>query len=55
VSDTTKVVFGSFLAFFCLFLGGWMLLRGADLILVALGALFASSGATFFFVFFFRK
>src|SRR5258707_278751 len=56
MSDSRKVIWAAFLAFFCLFLGGWMVMRGADILLVLIGAIFAASGATFFFaVFFFRK
>jgi len=49
-----RVILAAFIAFFCLILGLGFAFSGNP-VLMFLGAFFAASGATFFFVFFFRK
>jgi purine-cytosine permease-like protein len=49
---------GGFLAFFCLFLGVWLLLQRSDnpnIFLGLIGAFFAAMGAIFFFSYFTRN
>ena len=55
MKDSQRVVYAIFSAFFCLILGSWFVLRSGEILLAFIGALFAASGATFFFVFFFKK
>jgi hypothetical protein len=55
MNDSKRVIYAIFLAFFCLILGSWFVIRAGEILLVFIGTLFAASGATFFFVFFFKK
>jgi hypothetical protein len=55
MKEPQRVVYAIFSAFVCLILGAWFVIRSGEILLVFIGTLFAASGATFFFVFFFKK
>jgi hypothetical protein len=55
MKDSQRVVYAIFSAFFCLILGSWLVIRSGELLITFIGTMFAAAGATFFFVFFFRK
>jgi hypothetical protein len=48
MNDSKRVIYAIFLAFFCLILGSWFVIRAGEILLVFIGTLFAASGATFF-------
>jgi hypothetical protein len=55
MNDSKRVVYEIFSAFFCLILGSWFVVRSGEILITFIGTLFAAAGATFFFVFFFKK